>query len=97
MQSFDADMPEGLEHLFRFFMISDSHDDSRIQRRMEVFTSLMKEQGRLVHILDISKYSRAEALVQQWITFISIGRYLAQTRGVDPNTAPLVEAFKKAL
>ncbi len=97
MQAFDTDMPEGLEHLFRFVLVRDALDDARIARRMDAFTSLMEERGRLIHELDISEMSKSEALVSLWIRFLLAARSLAETRNIHPDEAPLIEAFKKLL
>lgn len=97
MQSLDTDMPEGLEHLFRIVLISDTQDDPRIQRRMSTFASLMEERGRTLETLLIGDQSREETLATLWIRFILAGRHLAATRGIDPDTQPLVDAFKKRL
>ncbi len=97
MQSFDTDMPEGLAHLFRFVLVRDTSDHDRVLRRMDAFQGLMEERGRLVRVLDISDLSRADALATLWLRFILVGRHLAATRGIDPDTQPLVDAFKKQL
>jgi glucose/mannose-6-phosphate isomerase len=97
MQAFDTSMPEGLEHLFRFVLIRDSEDGERTLRRMDAFHTLMEERGRSVRVLDISGMSREEALVTLLARFTIAARFLAQTRGSDPDTVPLIEAFKKLL
>ncbi|MDB5195589.1 MAG: bifunctional phosphoglucose/phosphomannose isomerase, glucose/mannose-6-phosphate isomerase [Parcubacteria group bacterium] len=97
MQAFDTTIPEGLEHLFRFVIVKDSEDEPRITRRMDAFRSLMEERGRSVRVLDISGMSREEALVTVLARFTIAARFLAQTRGIDPDAVPLIEAFKKML
>lgn len=96
MQAFDTDMPEGLEHLFRFVLISDEGDDERVKRRMDAFTSLMEERGKQVELVELPG-SRASMLALWWIRILYAGRLLAETRGIDPDSAPLVESFKKLL
>jgi glucose/mannose-6-phosphate isomerase len=96
MQAFDRDMPEGIEHLFRFVVLRDESDDSRIERRIDVFTSLMEERGKTVHTIELPA-TRAEALITTWIRFILAARFLAQTRAVEPGASPLIDAFKKLL
>jgi glucose/mannose-6-phosphate isomerase len=97
MQSFDRDMPEGLEDLFRFVLVKDAADHPRIARRMDVFSDLAKERGRFVRPIEIGERSRAETLAMLWIRFLLAGRKLAQTRGIDPDTQPLIDQFKKLL
>lgn len=96
MQAFDTEMPEGLEHLFRFVLIADADDDPRIRRRMDAFTSLMEERGKHVELAELSG-SRASVLAHWWLRMLGAGRLLAETRGIDPDTAPLVESFKKLI
>jgi glucose/mannose-6-phosphate isomerase len=97
MQSFDADMPQGLAHTFRFLMIKDDEDHERVTRRMDVFVDLMKDRGRSVRFMDISQKNRSEALVEVWLRFIISARLLGETRGIDPDTQPLVDEFKRLL
>ena len=97
MQSFDSDMPEGLEHLFRIELITDSSDHARVVRRMDTFKVLMEERGRSVAVHPIGEWSREEALARLWLRYILAGRHLAATRVSKPDTQPLVDAFKKRL
>ncbi len=97
MQSFDTDMPEGLEHLFRIVLMRDTSDHARIVRRMDTFASLMEERGRSVLVYDSGALARTEVLVHSWLRSILAGRLLAETRGINPDTQPLVDAFKKRL
>lgn len=97
MQSFDSDMPEGLEHLFRIVLVRDTGDYERVVRRMDTFVALMEERGRSVLVHEIGALSRAEALATFWLEWLRAGRYLAETRGTNPDTQPLVDAFKKRL
>ena len=96
MQSFDTDMPSGLEHLFRFVLIRSGADSERITRRMDAFTSLMEERGKMVHTIELPP-ERPAALVSTWLRLLSAGRMLAQTRDIDPDAQPLIDAFKKML
>jgi glucose/mannose-6-phosphate isomerase len=97
MQAFDTDMPEGLEHLFRFVLVHDAHDAPRIVRRMDAFTELMTERGRMVESIDISDMARPLALIHAWTRFLFAARFLAETRGIDADSEPFIEAFKKML
>jgi glucose/mannose-6-phosphate isomerase len=97
MQAYDTDMPEGLEHLFRFVLVLDESDHPRIRRRMEAFMELMSKRGRMIHSVDISGMNRAEALTRTWTCFLLSARFLAETRDIDPDTNPLIDAFKNIL
>lgn len=97
MQSFDTLAPEVVAELARFVVLCDGTDDTRIQKRMTVFTELMKEKGRSVTEVMLSNGTRAEQLVRHWYVMHLTARKLAHDRNVDPNTVPLVEDFKKRL
>jgi len=96
MQAFDEDMPPGLQHLFRFMLLRQGGEDARIVRRMDAFTSLMEERGKLVRAMELSGPC-SRRLAETWLRFLLAGRLLAQTRGIDPDAAPLVESFKRLL
>jgi glucose/mannose-6-phosphate isomerase len=97
MQAFDKDMPEGLEHLFRMLMVRDDADDSRILKRMHLFEKMMRDRTRTVRTLDLTGFTREEALVKIWIRFLYIARFLAETRNINPDTEPFIEEFKSRL
>lgn len=97
MQSFDTLAPEAVAAHARFVVLGDATDDARIQKRMAVFTELMREKGRSVTSLVLSGKNRAEQLVRHWYVMHLTARSLAHARGVDPDTVPLVEDFKKRL
>ncbi len=97
LQAFDRDMPGGLMHLFRMMLVQDETDGPRIVRRMHVFGKLMKDRAQSVRVVHLSSSNRAEALVSLWIRFIFAARMLAETRGIDPDTQPLVDEFKTLL
>jgi glucose/mannose-6-phosphate isomerase len=96
MQSFDEDMPEAFAGAFRFMLIEDAHDHPRIARRMQVFADLMRGEGRAVKSIRLPE-AREEALAAIWMRFLLAARELALANEVDPDTAPLVERFKKLL
>lgn len=97
MQAYDEDMPHGLAHTFRFFLVTDEEDGERICRRVDVVADMMRERGRTVRVVDISKWNRSESLVNLWLRFSIAGRLLAQTRGIDPDTQPFTDEFKRRL
>ena len=97
MQSFDTAAPEALAALARFVLMTDTDDDARVARRMTVFTELMRERGRSVTELALVGATRAEKLVRAWFTAYRTAHLLAEARGVDPDTVPLVEDFKNRL
>ncbi|HUY62355.1 MAG TPA: SIS domain-containing protein [Candidatus Paceibacterota bacterium] len=97
MQSFDTSAPENVTALARFVLLRDATDDSRIARRMDVFTEVMRTRGRVVRDLPVGGASRAETLVRGWYVAYLAALALANVRGIDPDAVPLVEDFKKRL
>jgi len=94
LQAFDRDMPEGLTCLFRMVVIRDEGDDPRILRRMNVFEKLMRERSHAVRPTDIVCGRRAEFLVVYWMRLLLAARFMAETRGIDSDTQPLIDEFK---
>jgi glucose/mannose-6-phosphate isomerase len=97
MQSFDTPAPEAVTALTRFVLLRDAHDDPRVARRMDVFAELMRERGRSVTDVTLAGATRAEQLARHWFVMHRTARMLAESRGVDPDSVPLVEDFKKRL
>ncbi len=97
MQSYDTAAPEEVAALARFILITDSDDDPRIIKRMDIFAELMRERGRSVTELSLIGNSRAEKLIRFWYTAQRSAGALAQKRGIDPDSVPLVVDFKKRL
>lgn len=97
LESYDTDIPEGLEHLFAPVIFSDDGDDARILRRMDILESLLGEMGKTTMRLHMDGMPRATMLVETWLRLLAAAEHLARVRGIDPSAAPLVARFKKLL
>lgn len=78
-------------------IIKDNSDDKRIQRRMDLTTKLIKENGYKTEVIDISNnnwYNRTiySVLFTSWLAY-----YLAVNAGIDPELYYLIEKFKRSL
>jgi len=96
MQAFDTGAPESAA-LAHFVLLRDLADDPRIAKRMDVFAALMRERGRGVTEIVLEGDTRASQLARGWFVAHRAARALALARGVDPESVPLVEEFKKRL
>ncbi len=97
MQSLDTMAPKNIVESMRFVLLRDTNDDARVIRRMEVFTELMNERERIVIPLNIDGETRATQLVRNSFYFQVAATAMANSRGVEPDTVPLIEDFKRRL
>ncbi len=97
MQSFDRMAPPGIASAVRFVLLRDPQEDARVARRMEVFKDVLHDRERTVHELALWGETRATQLARGWFVLERYERLLAQARGVDPDSVPLIEDFKKRL
>jgi len=97
MESFDTPAPDAAAALARFVLLRDARDDARVIRRMDLFAEMMRTHGRRVAEVPLRGATRAEVLVYGWFVVHLSALALAGKRGVDPDTVPLVEEFKKRL
>ncbi|OGY87014.1 MAG: hypothetical protein A3G01_01900 [Candidatus Kerfeldbacteria bacterium RIFCSPLOWO2_12_FULL_43_9] len=94
------DVQEASRHLserFSFLFLSDTEDDPRVQRRMNVLEGLYRERGFPVEVLELSGQSRfyrmfASLVVADW-TALSV----AEGYGLESEQVPMVEEFKKLM
>src|SRR3990167_8229221 len=94
------DVQEASRHLserFSFLFLSDTEDDQRVQRRMNVLEGLYRERGFPVEVLELSGQSRfyrmfASLVVADW-TALSV----AEGYGLESEQVPMVEEFKKLM
>lgn len=83
---------------FSVVIFRDRDDHERVQKRMEITTGLIREQGVDVHLLDIEKKESALAtmfsilLLGDWMSY-----YLSLLYQQDPTPVDMVEDLKKAL
>ncbi len=82
---------------FAFFLLSDSEDRPRIQKRMKVWAKLFQDRNFPVEVIDLTGQGRfyrlfSNLLLADWASY-----YLAKQNGTDPEAIPLVEEFKKLI
>jgi len=80
-----------------FLLLRDSTDHPRIQKRMQIFTELMKDKGIAVITIemqgaDLLTKIFSTVLLGDWTAY-----YLALAYGIDPTPVALVEDFKKMM
>lgn len=97
IQSFDAMAPELATGPLHLVLLRHKSDDARIARRMDVFAGFMHERNRTIHEVTLFGSTRSEMLLYGVHLAHILGRALAHVRGVDPDTIPLIEDFKKRL
>jgi hypothetical protein len=78
-------------------VIRDSSDDSRIQKRFDVFQALLAQKGIEYIVIDVSDPNPYLKTFQAIVTgdFFSVA--IAARRQVPQSVVPLIEEFKKRL
>ncbi len=98
MTGFDIkDATRGLSEKFKFILLKDSEDDSRIRRRMEILEGLYKDRGLEVLSVEITGANRMERIFSSLITADWTAYHTALNYGVEPEQVPMVEEFKKLI
>ncbi len=83
--------------LLSVIMLQDKHDAPRIQRRMRVFSALMKQQEIRIEATSLSDGTRFESMFSSLILASWTAHYLALEHRQDPERVPLIEEFKKMI
>jgi hypothetical protein len=78
-------------------LVRDEADHTRIRARMDAFEKLMGERNIPVHTLSLSPGSRVHTTIRFWVLMRIACHEMAATYGVEPDTTPLIEAFKKLI
>ena len=79
--------------VFKCMMIRDPSDE-RSNHRADATTTLLRSRGIPVEVLELEGSSVLERIMASALMAHWIGVYLAQKKGVDPITAPVIEEFK---
>ncbi len=83
--------------IFYFIFLRDKKDNSRILKRMDILSDMLKQNGFLVRIIDLEGKNFWEKIFNS-ITLIDwITLFLAKKEKVDPDNIPLIESFKKKM
>ncbi|MCX6791016.1 MAG: bifunctional phosphoglucose/phosphomannose isomerase [Candidatus Gribaldobacteria bacterium] len=86
-----------LKAKFHFIILKDETDHERTQKRMELFTSLAKDRGAEVELIDFTGKTKLEKIFSNLILGDWVSYHLALAYGQDPTPVEIVEKFKKAL
>ena len=98
MEGFDMkESDNNFSKKFYCLIFSDDMDDPRILKRMEILEKLYRSRGLKTEIIKIEGYD----IFQKVFNIIILGDWAAYHTallyGVDPETVPMVEEFKKMM
>ena len=82
---------------FKLLLIRDSEDHKRVQKRIDITASLLHEQGIDAVETNLSGTTRIERALRSLVTADWAAYHLARAYGVDPDTIPAIEEFKKRM
>lgn len=81
---------------YSFIFLKDASDHLRIQKRMEITESMLKEKGFNVDVLNLEKDVFGKIfnslVLVDWASY-----HLAQNSGFDPDDSSTIEEFKKKI
>lgn len=98
MQGFDFEGDtEHFKDKFHVIFLHDKNDNIRIQERMKITEEIYKEKGIDTTNLELEGKTRAERVFNALILADWISFYLAEMHGIDPESVPMIEDFKKRL
>lgn len=98
LQGFDQSGPHASRNSeYVAVFMHDAHDHPRILRRMEVMREMLPGLGVEAHTVALGGGSRAAQLAQAFLLVKEAARQCALACGVDPDSMPLTEVFKKKL
>lgn len=86
-----------LSEQFACLLIEDVDDHPRIKERMNVLATLYREKGLLVEKIILNGSSKVENVVRCVELIDAVSQNLATLYGVDPDSTPMIESFKKQL
>lgn len=86
-----------LNKKFHFIFIKDKADHPRITLRMEVMQKVFEGRGMQVEVVEIEGEDLAEKVFSNVVLADWVAYSLALYYGVNPNSVPMVEDFKKLI
>lgn len=96
MEGFDSEA-DGFAGKFYVIFLHDDSDDLRISRRMEILEKLYSDRGLKTEAIKIEGANIFEKVFNTIISGDWVAYYTALSYGVDPETVPMVEEFKKLM
>lgn len=98
MTGFDvAEQTRELSRNFAFLFLRDSKDHEKVQKRMDTTREMYGKKGLPVHVIPLEGAGRLESMVSSLILGDWTSYHLALQYGVNPDTVPMVEEFKKRI
>lgn len=82
---------------FSFIFLRDDRHDPRIEDRLDKLKLLYERAGLEVEVIQITGVTVWEKIFHSVVLAGWTALHLAQIRGVDPESVPLIEEFKKSL
>lgn len=82
--------------IFKTLLLVDAEDDERIRRSMSVFLSMAAENDIKTETLELPS-GKAAKLLSTLVQAHAAAVTLVEERGVDPDSVPFIESFKKLL
>lgn len=87
----------GLVRPFVAVFLTDSTDDARVIRRMQLTEELLQASGVRTKQVALPAGIRTDAFLHMWWMLRSSAQSLARVYGVEADSTPLIEEFKKKL
>lgn len=98
MTGFDVtDESKHLSAPFHFVLLEDDEDHPKVQKRMDVVTSLYQDRGLPVTRLKLSGSTRLEKLFQSLLIADWTAVHTAALYGLESEQVPMVEEFKRMI
>lgn len=93
---------EGYEYMsqdsqFVPVLLRDAQDDSRIQKRFDVFEEILKEKNISYLVIDISHTDIVQKVFRSIVLGDFATAFIAEKNNIPQAEVPLIEAFKKRL
>lgn len=92
-----VDSTKTLSEKFAFFFITDTRDHERVQLRMRATKELYNDRGLTTHEIPLDGDAWYERILRSLIRADWFALTLAKHYGVDPDTVPIIEEFKKMI
>lgn len=86
-----------LSENFYFFILHDSEDHPRIQKRMEILEKLYRDRGLPVEVVEIEGTTKFYRIFSSLVLADWIAYYSAEQYGLESEQVPMVEELKKLI